>query len=53
MYLFLFHPNAFELSPFRLFWLQLIALVDLILFETAGDPFGQALGGNRRSLHVS
>ena len=36
-----------------LFWLQLIALVDLILFETAGDPVGQAPGGNRRSLHVS
>ena len=36
-----------------LYWLQLIALVDLILFETVGDPVGQALGGNRRSLHVS
>ena len=53
MYSFYFIQRLLNYLYFVFFWLQLIALVDLILFETAGDPVGQALGGNRRSLHVS
>ena len=46
----LISSKGFWIISISSFWLQLI---DLILFETVGDPVGQAPGGNRRSLHVS